>query len=66
MNNNWERPAQCGDNACVEVRTLEHQGKLVWIEVRQSNYTDPEGVLRFSPQEWADFITAGKAGQYDL
>ena len=55
----WRRPAHCTRNACIEVAA---QGEEVLIRDGKS----PAGaVQRYSRDEFARFIEAAKAGQYD-
>ncbi|MCK2244042.1 MULTISPECIES: DUF397 domain-containing protein [unclassified Crossiella] len=59
----WERPAICGPNGghCVEV-SLDQPG---FVGLRDSKL-DTSPVLVFDDQEWRSFLTAARAGQYDL
>lgn len=55
----WRKPSQCTDGACVEVKIKTNQ-----VRLRSSDFTQAE--LGFGLQEWAAFIRAAKAGEYDL
>lgn len=55
----WKRPSLCSDAACVEVKIKTNQ-----VRLRSSDF--PQAELGFSHQEWAAFIKAAKAGEYDL
>jgi hypothetical protein len=56
----WRRSSYCGTGACVEL--AEVAGTYL---VRDGK--DPNGeVLSFSAAEWADFVSAVKAGRFDV
>jgi len=54
----WQRPSECSDAACVEVRRME-----VGVQIRVS--AEPIYVLRAKSEEWAAFVAAVKAGEFD-
>jgi hypothetical protein len=55
----WRRASRCGTNACVEVAEIDGSRFL-------RDAKDPNGaVLAFSPAEWAAFLSAAKAGEFD-
>jgi hypothetical protein len=56
----WKKSSKSGGNGgeCVEVR--RYNGA---VQVRDSK--DPDGpVLTFSPQQWAEFVTAAVNGEF--
>jgi hypothetical protein len=58
----WYKSSRSGENGgnCVEVCALES-----FVAVRDSKL--PElGALLFSHQEWSEFVTATKIGEFDL
>jgi hypothetical protein len=79
MTVNWNKPARCETAACVEVAyqqpsqcenatcvEIGHCGcdGGTWL-IRDSK-ANPDGpVLAFTADEWAAFIAAAVAGQYD-
>ncbi|MEN3305695.1 MAG: hypothetical protein V7603_1897 [Micromonosporaceae bacterium] len=61
FNRDWYRSSRSGENGgnCVEVCALES-----FVAVRDSKL--PElGALVFSRQEWSEFVTATKIGEFD-
>ena len=54
----WRRPSGCANSECVEVA-----GHGWAVLVRQSQH--PAEELMFYRPEWATFIAAVKAGEYD-
>lgn len=55
----WTKSTRCESSACVEV-AFDHEGTLI----RDSK--NPDGpVLKFSEQEWGEFLRAAKAGEFD-
>lgn len=57
----WRTPSGCPNGpTCVEIAELPGGG----VAVRDGK--DPDGpVLRFEAAEWASFLAAAKAGEYD-
>lgn len=61
MTPTWRRSSACqgADSTCVEVARSGQE-----IRVRDSK--DAAGpVLRFTPAEWAAFLTGARAGEFD-
>lgn len=57
----WRRSSYCGSNACVEVAHVDDDAYLV------RDAKDPDGVvLSFTAAEWAAFLSAVKAGEFDV
>ena len=57
----WKSSSLCGGHgSCVEVGRCRDGH----VEVRNSRY--PQEFLAFNPSEWAEFIAAVKAGEFDL
>jgi hypothetical protein len=54
----WRKPAACAAGHCVEVAAADHG----WILVRQSSAGE---VLSFTRDEFAAFVDAATAGEYD-
>jgi hypothetical protein len=57
----WRSPGGCtGGNACVEVAALPDGGAAM------RDGEDPDGpVLRFGARQWAEFLAAARAGEFD-
>lgn len=54
----WRRSTRCEGGHCVEVADL---GNAVGLR----NSTLPEVELSFSVDQWRDFVTAVRAGEFD-
>jgi hypothetical protein len=50
----------CARSACVEVLFPDH-GQHVLVR----NSADPFGLLRFTPEEWDEFIAGVRRGAFD-
>lgn len=59
----WSRSSFCDSGSCVEV-CLPDEGSP-FVLVRQSQWTSGE-VLKFTPEEWRDFVAGAKNGEFDL
>ena len=59
---NWHRPSGCaGDGCCVEVAALPDSGAAI------RDGKNPQGSeLHFDAAEWAAFVAAAKAGEFDF
>lgn len=55
----WRKPSHCDTGACAEVRTWPSGHRTI------RNSTTPIEVVTFTADEWAAFITAAKAGEFD-
>ena len=56
----WQRSTRCQSNSCVEV------GQAGQGDIGLRNSTDPTGpILMFPRDEFAEFIRAVKAGDFD-
>jgi hypothetical protein len=55
----WLRSTYCNANGCVEVAFLDDQ-----VTIRDSkDRTGP--ILRFTPAEWAAFVSGVRDGEFD-
>jgi len=56
----WRRASHCVSSGCVEARLVGDD-----IQVRSSK--DPDGgSVRYDRDEWRTFVTAVKAGEFDV
>ena len=56
----WSRASRCASSGCVEAR-------VIGDEVAVRNSKDPDGpTVSYDRQEWATFVAAVKAGEFDL
>lgn len=57
----WRRPSDCPNNAtCVEIAALPDGGAAI------RDGKDPQGPeLRFGAAEWAAFLAAARAGEFN-
>lgn len=61
MKKGFQKPRGCGIGACVEVAIDGQQ-----VSVRDSKQGEGGSTLTFNHAEWREFVTAVKAGQYDI
>lgn len=57
----WRKSSASGANGCVEVRSDPAGG----VQVRHST-KGPDEILVFTAAEWAAFLAAAAAGEFDL
>jgi hypothetical protein len=62
----WRRSSKCAASDCVEVMLDEDEDEDEdEVAIRDSKAPDA-GVLQFDRETWADFVSALRAGQFDL
>ena len=59
----WQRPSNCDTNAYLEVKTVLLMDDSTVVMVRSS--TDPRTHVAFTGDEWSEFLTAVKNGEFD-
>ena len=52
----WQRPSNCSDAACIQVMIDEQ-----WVVLRDEVGHE----VHYTRDEWADFVAAVKAGEFD-
>lgn len=59
----WTKSSKCDDGTCVEV-ALDGIGTMI-DSVAVRNSAIPGEVAWFTPEEWAVFTAAAKAGEFE-
>jgi hypothetical protein len=62
--NEWQQPSNCDTGSCLEVKTVLLMDDSTVVMVRSS--TDPRTHVAFTGEEWSEFLTAVKKGEFDL
>jgi hypothetical protein len=57
----WVRPGTCANDACVEVK-FDRTYDIVTVRASLI----PQAVVDFTAQEWAEFLVAVRAGEFDM